>query len=260
MRFETRLEEPDFRIGNIVTVNVTRDKGYKHSYRNGRANSGFVLVKRGALVENFIDSDRQEKIRIDPSEVLFVPKGSKYVGIYDEDNTEVKIIQFDLISGELPSYLSEAVKIDLPDICERIERFFAPDHQTPSRHPFYYLSLLYDLLYKINEHYTGFPLVYKRLRPALLKMAEDYTANRSVSYYAGLCEMSEVSFRRLFGEWAGMSPIEYRNELRLKNARTLLQSGEYNVTEAAVGSGFSNLSFFIRLYKKKYGHTPKKEC
>jgi AraC-like DNA-binding protein len=39
----------------------------------------------------------------------------------------------------------------------------------------------------------------------------------------------------------------------------MLQSGEYNVSEAAFESGFTNLSFFIRLYKKKYGHTPKQD-
>ena len=71
--------------------------------------------------------------------------------------------------------------------------------------------------------------------------------------------MSEVNFRRLFKEYTGKSPVEYRNDIRLKNAKIKLQSGEYNVSEAAYESGFSNLSFFIRLYKKKYGHTPKKE-
>lgn len=49
----------------------------------------------------------------------------------------------------------------------------------------------------------------------------------------------------------------FSNSIRLTNARNKLQSGEYNVSEAAYESGFSNLSFFIRLYKKKYGHTPK---
>ena len=71
--------------------------------------------------------------------------------------------------------------------------------------------------------------------------------------------MSEVNFRRLFREYVGCSPIDYRNELRLRHARNKLQSGEYNVSEAAYESGFSNLSFFIRLYKKQYGHTPKQE-
>ena len=90
-------------------------------------------------------------------------------------------------------------------------------------------------------------------------MSENWHENRTVSYYAELCNMSEMNFRRLFREYTGMSPIEYRNDIRLTNARNKLQSGEYNVSEAAEICGFSNLSFFIRLYKKKYGYTPKKE-
>ena len=90
-------------------------------------------------------------------------------------------------------------------------------------------------------------------------MTEGWARNEKVSYYAELCDMSEANFRRLFREYMGLSPIEYRNELRLNHARNKLQSGEYNVSEAAYESGFSNLSFFIRLYKNKYGHTPKKE-
>ena len=71
--------------------------------------------------------------------------------------------------------------------------------------------------------------------------------------------MSEANFRRRFREYIGVSPIDYRNDIRLTHAKNKLQSGEYNVSEAAYESGFTNLSFFIRLYKKKYGHTPKKE-
>ena len=56
-----------------------------------------------------------------------------------------------------------------------------------------------------------------------------------------------------------MSPIEYRNDIRLTNAKNKLQSGEYNVSEVSESVGFSNLSFFSKLYKRKYGYTPKDE-
>ena len=100
---------------------------------------------------------------------------------------------------------------------------------------------------------------YKKLQPALTEMIECYNENKKVSYYAELCDMSEANFRRLFREYMGISPIDYRNDIRLIHAKNKLQSGEYNVSEAAYESGFSNLSFFIRLYKKKYGYTPKNE-
>ena len=110
-----------------------------------------------------------------------------------------------------------------------------------------------------NYEIRHFPGKYRRLRPALTELAERFSENKSVSYYASLCNMSEGSFRRLFHEYIGTSPIEYRNQVRLQSARRKLQSGEYNVSEVAELCGFSNLSFFIRLYKKKYGYTPKQE-
>lgn len=56
-----------------------------------------------------------------------------------------------------------------------------------------------------------------------------------------------------------MSPVKYRNDLRLHLAQTKLQSGEYTVSEAAELCGFSNLSYFTRLYKKQFGRLPKDE-
>lgn len=105
--------------------------------------------------------------------------------------------------------------------------------------------------------YDKIPPKYRKLQPALAEMVEFLNENKKISYYSELCSMSEANFRRLFREYMGMSPIEYRNDIRLTSAKNKLQSGEYNVSEAAYESGFTNLSFFIRLYKKKYGHTPK---
>ena len=94
---------------------------------------------------------------------------------------------------------------------------------------------------------------------ALERMEEHFQEKDTVAQWALLCEMSEVHFRRVFRDYTGQGPVEYRNRLRLERARELLQSGEYNVSEAAFACGFSNLSFFIRLYKKRFGNTPKQE-
>ena len=159
----------------------------------------------------------------------------------------------------MPEYLSTPTKIDLPRARELIEVFFKPIENHMSCHPFYYLSCLYQLLWEIDNSYARLPKKYRHLQPALTEITECWNENKKVSYYADLCNLSEPYFRKLFIEYTGMSPIDYRNDIRLTNAKNKLQSGEYNVSEAAYGSGFSNLSFFIRLYKKKYGHTPKNE-
>lgn len=258
MKYQYYLQEPNFRVNNIDVQTVSRPKNYKHSFRGGREKHGFIYTVSGKMLNSF-QGEEPTELCAEKGELIFIPKGSVYTGTYLEENTKIKIIQFDLISGELPYYLSSPTKIALPDAYERMEAFFRPTDHHVSYHPFYYLSRLYELLWRIDEANTEIPKKYKKLHAALSALAAHWDQNEKVSHYAALCDMSEANFRKLFREYTGSSPIDYRNDIRLTNARNKLQSGEYNVSEAAYESGFSNLSFFIRLYKKKYGYTPKKE-
>lgn len=260
MKYQCMLNDPSFRVGNIDVQSVSRPKDYKHSFKNGREKHGFVYIVSGKMLDSFQDK-RLEDICAQKGDMIFIPRKCIYSGTYLEENTTIKIVQFDIISGELPEYLSEPKKIQLSSACELVESFFRPMNEHIPYHPFYYLSRLYELLWRIDESesYVRVPAKYKKLQSAVAELRSDFFENKKVSYYAELCGMSETNFRRTFHEYMGMSPIEYRNDMRLANAKNKLQSGEYNVSEAAYESGFSNLSFFIRLYRKKYGYTPKNE-
>ena len=209
-------------------------------------------------MRDIFQSSETNELYVNAGELIFIPKNTVYTGIYLEEDTEIKIVQFDIANGEMPSYLTRPIKIELPNVGDLIEEFFTPAKNRNSNHPFYYLSCLYGLLWQIDESNSKIPNKYKNLKAALLEISENWQMSESVSHYAELCNMSEVNFRRLFKEYTGMSPIEYRNNIRLINAKNKLQSGEYNVSETAELCGFSNLSFFIKLYKNKYGCTPKR--
>lgn len=258
LKYQYILQEPSFTIENIDIQNVSRPKNYSHFFRNGRAKHGFIYTVSGRMCDSF-HTDDKKTLYADRGELVFIPKGSVYTGTYLDDHTEIKIVQFDIARGELMPYLSSPTRIELPNAGELIEAFFKPIENRTANHPFYYRSCLYRLLWQIDESYSRLPTKYKKLQAALSEFTEHWDQNESVAYYAELCSMSESNFRRLFREYTGMSPIDYRNDLRLKNARGMLGSGEYNVSDAAAASGFSNLSFFIRLYKKKFGYTPKRE-
>ena len=258
MKFLYNLQEPLFGVGNIDVQVVARPINYKHSFKNGREKHGFIYVVDGAIIDTFCNSTTKT-LCAEKGELVFIPQGSIYTGIYTQNNTKVQIVQFELISGSLPEYLSKPTKINLPNAQEFMEAFFRPLTNRMSSHPFFYLSCLYELLWKIDERYIEVPKKYRKLQPALSEILEFWHENRKISYYAKLCNISEAHFRKLFREYIGMSPVDYRNDIRLSNARNKLQSGEFSVSEAAYESGFSNLSFFTRLYKKKYGHTPGTE-
>lgn len=254
MRFENNLQAPNFTVKNIDILNVSRPQDYKYSHRKGRPKHGFVYTVSGVMRDTFY-AGGETHIDVKAGELVFIPQNCAYTGTYLEENTEIKIVQFDLADGVLPEYLSYPHKITLPEAEERINTFFRPGNN----HTFYYLACMYKLLWQIDETYSKIPTTYKKLQTALSDISANYAASRPISEYAALCGMSEVNFRRLFHKYTGKSPIQHRNDIRLENARIMLQSGQYNVSEAAEACGFSSLSFFIRLYKKKYGYTPKKE-
>lgn len=79
----------------------------------------------------------------------------------------------------------------------------------------------------------------------------------SINNIAAFLHVSPVYLTRRFSSDMGMSPKDYLMDKKLQHSRNLLKLGA-NVTEAAIESGFSNTSYFIQLYKKKYGVTPKK--
>ena len=68
--------------------------------------------------------------------------------------------------------------------------------------------------------------------------------------------LSRSKLHRCFRKVYGASPFEYLRNHRLQAAMLLLQSGETNVTEAALRVGYSNLSYFAKAFKTMFGVAP----
>ena len=73
---------------------------------------------------------------------------------------------------------------------------------------------------------------------------------------AGLCYYSKSHFMKYFRQYMGLSFVQYLNDYRLSKAAGLLVSTEDSVTDIAQRCGFDNLSYFNRLFRRKYGMTP----
>lgn len=74
--------------------------------------------------------------------------------------------------------------------------------------------------------------------------------------FAKLSGRSLASFKRDFQTHYHTSPKKWIHQQRLIHARMLLQTGNQNVSEVAYASGFENIPYFTRSFKKEFGVTP----
>jgi AraC-like DNA-binding protein len=71
--------------------------------------------------------------------------------------------------------------------------------------------------------------------------------------------MSGSSFHKHFKTITATTPLQYQKELRLLEARQLLQTGGASVTAAAYDVGYESPSQFSREYARKFGVPPSQD-
>lgn len=97
----------------------------------------------------------------------------------------------------------------------------------------------------------------ERLNTVLLFIERHYAEPITNAQLADLICLSEDRFCHLFREEIGSAPLQYINEMRLKKAMALLERNEYTVTEVAEAVGFRDYNHFGRLFRKRFGCTPR---
>jgi AraC-like DNA-binding protein len=88
-------------------------------------------------------------------------------------------------------------------------------------------------------------------------MQGQWSDDASVENLAGKAGVSEGYLRRLVRKQLGVSPVQYRNNIRLAKARELLLSTDMSIKEAAQKTGFSDQLYFSRLFRKRFGLSPR---
>lgn len=95
-----------------------------------------------------------------------------------------------------------------------------------------------------------------QLRPALTLIEQRYHDRLNVADAAGACGMVPLRFGREFKESYGIDFREYVLRYRVREACRLLRNPNASVTEIGFSVGFSEPSYFTRMFKKLIGRTP----
>ena len=95
------------------------------------------------------------------------------------------------------------------------------------------------------------------ITPVLEFIRMNLRENISLKNLSDKACMSSTSFYRFFKRELGMSPIEFIIKEKLKCAKKLLKNPSIHINEVCYLSGFEDCNYFIRLFKKYEGITPK---
>ena len=237
------------------------DRIQKCEYPSGRGNYGFVYTLEGNAEYRFTNG---ESIAVTKGNLLFLSPDAAYT-IITEKAFRHYTINFDI--HESTSKLDE---LDRPyllatdDSTERL-RYLSEkvvnlwtskragcEMQAVGRLYELLSVFYYDCVIEVDTQSNG------RLLCAKEYIERHFASSISLNELARLTDMSVTHFRREWKKHYNITPLAYRNSIRLSFARELILSGYYTVSEIAEKCGFDDVGYFIRFFKKHTGITPFK--
>lgn len=224
--------------------------------------SRLFYIKQGAM--EFYTLDKKEKIlAAEEGSVLYLPCDFEYYSEWKNgERGAYETVLFTLWENDEHIELSNAVTLLVSPEENRFEENFsdlkkvwlagAPGYRLEFKARVYLLLKAIALSKMKKEVKAKFKSIYK----GIMHIENNYLEDTCIEELAQMCHVSMSTFRRLFVEYKGETPIKYRNILRLKRAEELLKSGEYTVSEAAEASAIPDVAYFSKLFKKVIGISP----
>ncbi len=191
----------------------------------------------------------------DNSHVLLLPKGGTYT-IFCESDSVCPLINFDC-----EDVFPEILDFEVTDSVELIRDFEKISNAWAfNRNEIYYTAMKY--LYEIFESVLQKSSFQKTEMPPLLLEARTFISQHytdsdlEIGQIARHLNISEVYFRKLFKDHYGISPMKYINQMRIRQAQSILHDQMLSIGAVAELSGFSSIYSFSRTFKRMMGYPP----
>ena len=186
----------------------------------------------------------------------------KYISFRTDDMLDEKLLE-PLNSGHL--MICPRVKDTAKELCEQlIEIYEAKKDESESKITTQVRTKIILLQFILEMWKKGFVIendtscrntVEKEM---VSYIQQNFTGKISLREFGEQFHLSEKYISRYFKEHFHITLSQYVTYLRLEHAKQLLQDTDIPVTDVAMQSGYQNVSYFIRSFKKTYGISPLK--
>ena len=186
----------------------------------------------------------------------------KYISFRTDDMLNDKLLE-PLNSGQL--MISPRVRGTAKELCEQlIAIYVAKNNESESKITAQIKTKIILLQFILEMWKQGFVIendtsgrntVEKEM---VSYVQQNFTGKISLKEFGEQFHLSEKYISRYFKEHFHIALSHYVTYLRLEHAKQLLQDTDIPITEVAMQSGYQNVSYFIRSFKKAYGVSPLK--
>ena len=208
-----------------------------------------AFIKRGGCV---VETEDGAVFQLREGDIWFLPKLFSYVSHWYGEEVLFDMVEFDV--DFLSLYYQSMQVLHFPEAEKDFDSLLEAWEKEDS---FQSLAALYLLLHRV------LPLLEKsenkwgdRILPALKYLRDQNSELVRVEEVAALCYMSPSRFFEVFREAVGVSPIQYKNRIKLARAEALLLQGK-TTEEVCEILHFSSPTFMRRMMKKHLGLTPR---
>lgn len=265
------LNWKNINLSDVCIYDISFVSGFRKAGRtvdfneHGRSKNAILYIEQGSA--DFFEEGKATKTA-SKGDLVLLPKGNRYVVKFKEDDTKIYLVNYNMIlpdgtpvcfADEIEIIMHTMASIYIKEILSKIESSFLSEDNTAI---FKRKELVYRFLSNIFQDERSMLLPdnpkFNNIVKGVRMLQKTYLENIPISHFAKACNIGVSSFRRLFTECYGTSPVNYRNQLRIKRAKLLLRDGGYTISEVAEESGFLNVAYFCRYYKKVTGESPGK--
>ncbi len=135
----------------------------------------------------------------------------------------------------------------------------ALDKQEPPGHALKELALMHEFFhafYPLRGLTTAVDRDGERVFKLIAFMRQHYRERITLEMLSKQVFLSPNHLTTVFRDYTGRSPIDYLIQLRLEEARQLLQSPEHTVGEITEMVGYDDPAYFSRLFRNHVGMSP----
>lgn len=97
-----------------------------------------------------------------------------------------------------------------------------------------------------------------RIHGVIAYIKEHYAEDLTLEHLARYANYSPNHLGKRFKDITGYPPMRYLNNVRIEQAKHLLQSTNYPVSRIMTQTGFTNAAYFSKSFKKMMGYSPQK--